>query len=233
MEEAQLRAGDEPVGGWDEDEPSSGEDPSSRREGGDAAALKPDALADVELPSSMDEMVGFVVHKPRWGPPVRWHPVWDVPRAPRILPEATTLEPSPTSMPVRTPAAPADPPLTPGGFIGGPPRADPYMMGGPIAANLMAPHAMPFPGMAVHPGMGPAGVHPGLALPPDPYLMGDWGKGGPQRRGKGNGPQQPAMKGRGGVFGHHGPASPHSSGGKGGRSGGKGKGKGGAPPIMA
>ena len=45
--------------------------------------------SEVEVPR---ELLGWTVHKARWRGSVRWHPVWDVPRVPRRLPESD-LEP--------------------------------------------------------------------------------------------------------------------------------------------
>ena len=178
------------------------------------------------MPSRPEDLLGYVVLKPSWEPRVRWHPVWDIPRAPRKLPESSGPERPTPPLPGRAPPLPTDPPPQQGGYL----QRDPYMMGGPINSSLMPslPHGVqpPYPGIPMqHSGIGPSGMHPGIpppTIPPDPYIMGDWVKGGPQRRGKGGGGPGP-MKGRGGPYGT--PSGWDGGGGKGGK-GGKGGGKG-------
>ena len=67
----------------------------------------------VEVPARMEELLGWTVHKPRWAPAVRWHPVYDVPRAPRKLPEQQAPEPQAPPPVPKGPALPAEFPSQP------------------------------------------------------------------------------------------------------------------------
>ena len=98
--------------------------------------------SEVEVPR---ELQGWTVHKARWRGSVRWHPVWDVPRVPRRLPESD-LEPPAQLM----------------RGAGGPPPG-----GMPMHPAMMPPGAMPPGGMPMHPGMM---VPPGMMGAP--HIMG-------------------------------------------------------------
>ena len=129
------------------------------------------------------ELVGSRYERPRWAPPVRWHPVLDVPRVPRALPrevpEAAASQPGGASDAFSSGGyAPQQPGYgPPGGGMpgGGPPPGYGPPGGGPPGYG--PPGFGPPPGKGYGPpGMGP----PGMA--PDPYGMGMqpdmWGKGG-------------------------------------------------------
>lgn len=179
------------------------------------------------------ELVGSRYERPRWAPPVRWHPVWDLPRVPRTLHRADESltdgrgEPSypPRSYPPQ--AAYGTSNSMPGGppppYHGGPPG-----YGGPPGMHMGGPP----PGMPPDAyGMGMQGMPP-QGMPPDMWHGGP----GPMRHGKGGGKGGMGKGGgKGGPYGSgplgHGP--PHGpgpymgkgGGGKGGsRRGGKGMG---------
>lgn len=137
-------------------------------------------MANILIPSSQDEMLGWRVERPL-APAVRWHPVWDVPRMPRKLPESEALP------------QPSMPELAQGGPMHGHQPMNGVM--GPPPMNL-PPHFPPGYGRgAGHPGYGVPGGMPGMQMgispmgvAPEPFMGGgpqEWwgGKGG--RGGKG------------------------------------------------
>lgn len=162
-------------------------------------------MADILVPSSQDEMLGWRVERPL-APAVRWHPVWDIPRMPRKLPESEA--PPQPSMPEQAQ-----------GMHGGHP-----MNGGIGLPAMGMPPRMP-PGYgrgAGHAGYGmPAGMHVGMP----PMGMDQFMAGGPHDRWGGKG-----GKGGKGVMGGKGKGTGKANGKGGGKAGGKGfdggKGKG-------
>ena len=194
------------------------------------------------------ELVGSRFQRPSWAPPVHWHPVWDLPRVPRKLPQEPDNE---LPLSLRRPEM---------GEASSSPRGDYPQPRGYGPSSSMPGGPPPFHSMQQQqqqqqqqqPGYGPPhGMHMGGAqgMPPDGYGMGMQPQGvpsdmwhggpGPMRHGKGGGKGMMGKggggkggpyggghfdmgKGKGGPYG--GPFDMGKGGGKGNRRGGKGMG---------